>query len=113
MPTRLPAFPDLPEHSYTVTLGDAVYTLRFVWRERLAAWYMDLGDSTGTPIVQGVRLTTSWAPFESHGITGLAGVIYVRGNAEPRREDIGVTTFLMFYPTDELPASETETLYVS
>jgi hypothetical protein len=63
MASVLPAFPALPAHTMTLTLGGAQYVVRLVWRDRTQGWYFDLYGIDETPIVQGRRLSPGWGPL--------------------------------------------------
>lgn len=47
-----------PDTTQRVELDGAVYSMRLRWTERAGAWHMDLADSDGLAIVQGIRLVT-------------------------------------------------------
>ena len=39
------------------------YLLRFLWNDRASAWYLDINDQDGNPIVNGVRLVCGVIPL--------------------------------------------------
>ena len=53
----LPVFPDFPQFEETVTLGGLKWVLRFTWRDRLRAWFMDIYNDALAPVVEGRRLS--------------------------------------------------------
>lgn len=101
----LPAFPNIPQHVMTLTLGGRTYRYRRTYRARMGAWYIDIEDKDGEPIVSGRRLCGEWAP-----LTGLAvdfdGILYVRGPDPHRREDLGSDLREIFISPEELTGEE-------
>lgn len=63
MGSRLPAFASVPQHTVSVVLSGATYRLRWTWRERLSAWYLDLYDADGVVLIYGRRVSPGWGPF--------------------------------------------------
>jgi len=52
--------PTRSNETQQVSLSGRLYTLRWLWNERDARWFMDLALSDGTPIVSGVRVVVGW-----------------------------------------------------
>lgn len=109
MPVELKLFPGRPDDTQTVTLGSSVFRLRFFYRRRLRAWYMDLYDQSGTALLRYRRLSPGWAPMAGIIASGMpAGQLYVTRIPEPyERADLGDGMLVRFYGADELPASTT------
>ena len=105
---------DLPQYTQSLALGETRYLLRLTWRERLGAWYADLWTVAGVEVWLGQRVSPDWAIG-----AGLvpenkpAGLLLVRGPAEPERTDLGASLRLVFYSDDELPARTVEDLGIS
>ena len=98
MSAILPAYPSLPAHTYTITLGSASFTLRYVFRPRLSAWYIDLFDAAGTALARSRRLSPGWSPLYALPIAGGPdGYLWVRGPDEYGRMDLGDAIKLVFY----------------
>lgn len=113
MASVIPTYPGLPRHTMSVDLGGTVFQLRFTWRERLGAWYLDVRDANEAALVTGVRLSSSWMPIEHYSVeSGPAGVLYVRGPDEYRRDDFGDGVDLVYYDRTEIPATAAPTLIV-
>lgn len=106
MSAILPAYPALPAHTYTVTLGGVAYTLRFVFRARLSAWYLDVFSADGTALARSRRLSPGWSPlFALPIVGGPAGYLWVRGPDEYTRLDLGGAVKLVFYDAADVPAA--------
>ena len=98
MSAILPAYPALPAHTYTVTLGGVAFTLRYVFRARLSAWYIDVFAADGTALARARRLSPGWSPlFALPIVDGPAGYLWVRGPDEYTRLDLGDSIKLVFY----------------
>ncbi|QWA12779.1 hypothetical protein GTU79_08850 [Sodalis ligni] len=50
--TEIPLTPD--NQTFGITLAGTAYQMRLIWRSTL--WYLDLMDSTGTPLINGIPL---------------------------------------------------------
>ncbi len=100
-------YPEQPCFTQTVKLGDAQFSLRLTWRERLGAWYADLWTAAGDAVWLGQRVSPGW-PL-GHGLgaeQGPDGHLYVRGPSEYSRFDLGSSVQIVFYATDEIPETE-------
>lgn len=53
-------------YDYTITLGDHSYRLILTWRERPAAWYLDLYNSADVLLIAGKRLSVDWPLLFRH-----------------------------------------------
>jgi hypothetical protein len=102
-------FPELPSHTQTVVLGLSQFVVRFTFRERTGAWYLDLRTVDGQAIILGRRLSVDWLPlFGLSSDLAPDGVLFVRGPDGYVREDLGEDLLLIFYPLSELPAAAAE-----
>lgn len=107
MPLQLPAFPDTPRHSYTVTLGDRQYVCHFTWRRRLGSWHWTLETREGEPLWRGLRLSPGERPgLGRQGDRLPDGVFLVAGPDPYAREDFGDRLLVVFVPDDEIPEAE-------
>ncbi len=92
MPLRLPVLAGFPAHRYTIQIGPTTVVVRLVWRDRPAAWYLDIYDQDGvTPLSLGRRLSPGWGPLLGLGarLPDLGGVIIVGGADPYRQADVG------------------------
>jgi hypothetical protein len=106
----LSGFPARPRDSQTVTLAGAQHVVRFTWRPRLDAWYVDLHTVEGVPLVVGRRMSAGWAPFVGLRIEGLpTGLLYVRGSDGYARGDLGGNLRLVHYTDEEVAQGAPET----
>jgi hypothetical protein len=117
MGQKLTTFQSKPQDTQTVTLGAAQYRMRLTWRARTAAWYFDLYQLDGTPIILGVRLSPGWGPMLKLVPDGRpAGRFYVRGPEPYEREMLAPDgrLVLVHYSDSEIPApSEADALTVT
>ena len=68
MASKLPAFPELPQHSYSVALGETApeqYQCRLTYRLRTEGWYIDITRPDGTALAEGRRISPGWGPILS------------------------------------------------
>lgn len=104
----LAAYPELPSHVQTVTLGGAQYRVRFTFRGRCASWYADVYTRDGEPLALGRRLSPGWALLSAASIPGAPdGFLFVRGSDGYVRGDLGGSLRLVFYTASELPETAT------
>lgn len=102
----LPAFPQHPDHRFTVKLAGVLFRLRFVYRPRLRAWYFDLFAADETPLVHGRRVSAGWAPLLALPVAGAPdGYLWVRGADSYAQADLGDSVRLVFYARDEIPTA--------
>ena len=100
----LPTFPDLPQSLQTLTLELVQYRVRFTWRERLQAWYLDLLELDETPIVLGQRVSPGWGPlYRLLPMASPPGLFFVSGPEPYSREMLGSEVVVLFASSDEIP----------
>jgi uncharacterized protein YigE (DUF2233 family) len=96
-------FPGQADTVQAVTLDGTQFLLRLYWRDRLAAWYLDLSELDETPVLLGRRLSTGWAPLAGVKVENRPdGYLFVRGPAEYVRGQLGVDVHLSYYSRDEV-----------
>lgn len=104
MGREIHGFPELPSHTQTVVLGASQFTIRFTFRDRTGAWYLDLWTVDGDPVILGRRLSVDWSPLLGLALDNAPeGVLFVRGPDGYVREELGDDLLLIFYPLSELP----------
>jgi hypothetical protein len=107
-------YPGLPASSQVLTLGGTRYRLRLTWRERLGAWYADLWTQDGAEVWLGQRVSAKWALGAGLVPEGAPeGLLLVRGPDLYRREDLGRSLKLVFYPDAELPEASADALEIT
>lgn len=95
MPLQVPIFHDLPQHTISLTLDGAQYTITYTYRDRLGAWYIDVDDADGTRLATGRRLSPGAPPLTS----GPPGVLLADAPGDPYDRD---AVRLLYYTQDEL-----------
>lgn len=101
---QLPAFPDQPEHTYTIALDGTTYRVRLVWRARSASWYLDLYAEDGTALLLGRRVSAGWAPVASAREGMPPGLVYALGLDGYAQLDLGAALRLLYLSGADLPA---------
>lgn len=100
-PVEIPLTPNA--QILSVALGLLTYKLTLVWNdEPNAGWVMDIADSDGDPIVQGVPLVTGADLLEQYGYLGIPGQLIVQTDhdvdAVPTYANLGINSHLYFIP---------------
>lgn len=70
MAETVQTFPDQFSITVQMTWGDRQVSMRTIWRRRPGAWYIDLFEADGTPIVFGRRMSPSFSPTNGFGFEG-------------------------------------------
>lgn len=60
MSVTIPLRTDLEDYDLSIALDGVVYTLRFLWNRRDSAWYMDVGDEDGVPILNSIKVVVDF-----------------------------------------------------
>lgn len=69
-----------------VSLGGSVFTLVLNWRNDpggQGGWFLDIGDASGTPYVEGIPLVTGVDLLAQYGHFGFQGSLYVQTGSNP------------------------------
>lgn len=119
MAEQIASFPDEPQHSLTVAWGDKQVRLRLTWRERVAAWYLDIfelddAEGEGAAITRGRRVSVRWGPLTGLRPVGLPSdpALIVDGGegGDPYlRSALGDAVRLLLVGLDEFPTPDTGT----
>ena len=105
----LVTFPAQADTIQTVTLDDVQYRVRLYWRDRLAAWYLDLSLLDGTALALGRRVSTQWSPIANIKREGMPpGYLLVKGPAEYERAQFGGDVEIVYYSADEVTRATPE-----
>jgi hypothetical protein len=86
---------------FNITLNQVAYQLTVVWRDAPAmngGYVLDVADSLGNPIVQGIPLVTGADLLAQYGYLGIGGQLVVQTdydlNAVPLYGNLGATAHL-------------------
>lgn len=86
--------------SFSISLAGVTYGLKFRWNVPSAAWILDISDSAGNPLIQGIPLVTSADLLEQYAYVGIGGQLIVQTdgdvNAVPTYENLGSRGHLYF-----------------
>ncbi len=58
MSYRLPIEQKGARFSFATELEAVAFTIEFRWNDRDSGWYMQIGDSDGTPLISGIKVVT-------------------------------------------------------
>jgi hypothetical protein len=86
-----------------VNLSGTIYQLKVYWCVPLAAWVMDISDSTGNPFASGIPLVTGVDLLGQLEYLGIPGALIVQSAggdplAAPTLANLGQTAFLFYIP---------------
>jgi predicted Zn-dependent protease with MMP-like domain len=86
--------------TFQILLGSNYFKLAFQWRDPSPGWVLDIVDSTGNPIVQGIPLVTGVDLLEQFQYLGIGGQLRVQTDtlpdAVPTFANLGVNSHLYF-----------------
>lgn len=106
----VPTTPEFPDYEEVVDLGGTVYSLRFVWNDRDASWFLTVETTAGAVLVSGAKIRARWpvlARFRDPRLPA-GQIVAVQSStrpgvpAEPGRLDLGADYALVFATTAEV-----------
>lgn len=88
--------------TFTVSLSGTEYRLTVQWRDAEGAgWVVDIADTSGNPIIQGIPLVTGVNLLDQYAYLGFTGVLWVQTTADPYAvptfDNLGVDSHLYWY----------------
>ncbi len=106
-----------PESFYyeeQVPLEGSIYSVTLYWNSRASAWFFDLDDPNGDPVVYGLRVTTGRNLLaQSVSSTQPPGVFYVfdtsGSDTDPGQNDLGTRVLLVYVPAADVAAIQAGT----
>jgi hypothetical protein len=82
-PNLIPLQPGVPQ-TFSIALGGITYRLSFLYRDDPnAGWTVDIADSGGNPIVQGIPLVTGADLLAQYKHLGFGGKLVVQTTHDP------------------------------
>ena len=85
---------------FSVTLAGVVYQMKLRWHAKSDAWILDIADSEGAAIVQGIPLVTGVDILGQYGYLGIGGQLIAQTDfdpsAPPSATNLGTTGHLYF-----------------
>lgn len=93
----------------TTTLSGSDFIFTFSWNAREGAWYFDLADQDGVPILLSIKITVNW-PFGARCLDPrmppgiLAAVDLTEQDLDPELEDLGNRVRLMYIEPGDKPS---------
>jgi hypothetical protein len=106
-------FAELTEGTTTQTWEDRQIQIRTIFRPRTGAWYIDLFELDGTPIVFGRRVSPSFLPLLGVGFEGESlprgQTLVVLGPEDPyEKVDLGDTLELLLLSDADIDTLRTD-----
>lgn len=83
----------------SVVLLNVTYRFTLQWREIVQAWFLDIADDSGNPLVQGLALVLGSNLLHQYQHLGIGGglvVICDTGTDAPTFDNLGQSTHLLF-----------------
>ncbi len=107
MSVLLPVFQDGARFQFACELETITYTFTFRWNERDSAWFMDMGDGAGTPIVTGIKVSLNLDLLAQTRATGLpTGLLMAFDTSDTDTEagfaDLGLRVKIYYYTAAEV-----------
>lgn len=96
---EVPLSPD--PQSFSITLGATEYRLSLLYLDtNQGGWLLNIGDTNGSRLVDGIPLVTGHDLLEQHRHLGIAGTLTVATDADadaiPTFDNLGVGSHLYF-----------------
>jgi len=83
--------------TFSIALNNVTYQLTIQWR---GSWFMDIADSSNTPIVSGISIVSVVDLLGSYGYLDIGGSMYMvntaGGDAPPTFTNIGTDCILQY-----------------
>lgn len=88
--------------TFVTTLAGVVYTFTLLWSSTSSVWLLNIADSTGAPLVQGIPLVPGADLLEQYPDMNFGGKLFVQVDNDvagvPGYPDLGTTSHLYFMP---------------
>lgn len=94
--------PFVPGQAQTmqISLNGTVYTIKVRWCDPASCWTLDLSDSSGNPIIQGIPLVTGADLLTQYEYLGIGGALIAQTDndvdAVPAFDNLGSQAGLYF-----------------
>jgi hypothetical protein len=108
--TVLPFVGSIQSYRITTTIGSSKYQFDVRWSDRDSAWYFDLSDAAGAPIIKGSKITLgayigrlgATVPPLRDGI--LVALDLSRSGQEATFDDLGTRVQVRYVPIEDFIA---------
>lgn len=71
------------QQTLSINLGGIQYQLRVTWNDPSSCWVMDIADSDGVAIAQGIALTAGADLLEQLEYLGIGGAMVAQTDSDP------------------------------
>lgn len=108
----LPLEPSIPHYTFSTVISDNTYLFEVRWNARDAAWYMDVAEQDGAPIVTGVKvvLGANLARRANHKLFTLGAFVAMdtsRTGVDATLDDLGTRVQVVYMTNFEILATIT------
>lgn len=97
-PFEIPLTPE--PQAFSIALAGVTYNLRVTWNDPQASWILDIADSSGNPLIQGLSLVTGTDLLGQYGYLNIGGQLVVQTDhdplAAPTADNLGINSHLFF-----------------
>jgi predicted Zn-dependent protease with MMP-like domain len=88
--------------TFVVSLSGTDYRLTVQWRDAEGAgWVVDIADTSGNPIIQGIPLVTGVNLLDQYAYLGFTDVLWVQTTADPDAvptfDNLGIGSHLYWF----------------
>lgn len=103
----VPFEPSIPSYRFSTTLIGKTYTIDVHWNARDDAWYFDLLDSAGAPIVHGIKIVLGAllggrCADERFPLGRFMACDTTDSGTEAKFDDLGTRVLVYFFSFDEI-----------
>lgn len=85
---------------FKISLGGTTYGVNLYWNEQSGSWCIDLSDSSGNPLLNGIPLVANVNLLEQYAYLNIGGQLIVQSdndpNAAPTSDNLGTVSHLYF-----------------
>lgn len=101
--------PSIGEYDFDCVIEGDTYLFEVHWNEHDQAWYFNLLQDDGTPILEGAKITTGSyiGRYSTHKLFQrgvIAAIDTAGGYRGPTYDDLGTRVEVRFYPVEDLVA---------
>jgi hypothetical protein len=104
---EIPLSQTLTDYTERIDLDGVVYEFRFRWNPRAEAWFVDISDADGEPLVFGRKVTVDTLLTQQHKhVDGIAqgqltAFDTTNRRIDPEQEDFGTRVLLLYFDITE------------
>lgn len=103
----IPFRPSIGRYRFITVIDQVQYIFKVRWNSRVKAWYFDVQEADGTPIVQGVKIVLGvvLGRWSNHSLF-LQGAFFARSHeqvhADPTFDNLGTAVEVWYFNRGDL-----------